>query len=697
MSYKSGVKRLAALALIIGLVAPTVATIDASANEKTTDTVTRAIKDTKGHWAESHINSFISKNYIDGYGDDTFKPENKITRAEFVKLVNRAFELSDRGTVEFKDVNKSDWFYKEVSIGVEAGYISGYEDKTFRPNDFITREEAAKIVGSVSKIEVGKEVKFTDEKNVSDWAKGYINALSKDGILNGYADGTFKPKNNSTRAESVKILALAESKYKNTKITILHTNDTHGRFVGDNKVIGMDKLATIKKETPNSVLVDAGDTIHGLPFVTLSKGQDAVDIMDAVGYEFMVPGNHDFNYGYERLLELTKNLELKPGTQKMRVLSSNVKKNGQSVFTPSYIKEINGVKVGFFGISSQETTYKTNPNNVKGLDFNNPIDSAREEVSKLQKDGAEIIVGLSHVGVDESSDPTTYDVVKEVDGIDIVVDGHSHTKMPNGEKVNDTLIVSTGDYMANVGKVVLEVSKKDGKVEILSAKARHINVSDTTDILPDKDVAAKIDQVKKEQNKILSVKVGHTDTELDGVRENVRTKETNLGNLITDAMINETGADVAITNGGGIRASIKAGDITKGNVVEVLPFGNFTVTKELTGAQIKAVLEHGVKDYGTVAGSFAHVGGMKFVVDKTKPVGSRVVEITMINGDKMDMNKKYVVATNDFLAAGGDDYPEFSKIPTLNEYSALDESLSNFIQKLGTVNYKVEGRITEVK
>lgn len=477
----------------------------------------------------------------------------------------------------------------------------------------------------------------------------------------------------------------------NKKITILHTNDMHGRFEKTKDSIGMDVLATIKKDTPNSILVDAGDAIHGLPFVTLSKGQDAVDLMNVVGYDFMVPGNHDFNYGYERLKELT----LKTGEGKMRVLSSNVKKDGTSVFEPSYVKEINGVKVGFFGLSSEETAYKTNPNNVKGLEFTSPIESAKEEVKNLEEQGADVIVALSHVGTDESSDPTTYDIVKAVSGIDVVVDGHSHTNMPTGEKINDTLIVSTGDYLNNVGKVDIELSKVNGEYEVVKISATHITKAQTENIKSDSMVESKINEIKESQDKILDVKVGKTETILDGVRENVRSKETNLGNLITDAMKDETGADVAITNGGGIRASIGAGDITKRHITQVLPFGNFTVTKELTGAQIKEVLEHGVKYFGEVAGSFAHVSGIKFVVNPTKEVGSRVIDIE-INGQKIDMNKKYKVATNDFISAGGDDYPCFSDMPTLNEFGALDETLEKYIEKIGTVNSKVEGRITSV-
>ena len=489
-------------------------------------------------------------------------------------------------------------------------------------------------------------------------------------------------------------LSSTEEKAGTNKITILHTNDTHGRLKADNSVIGIDTVAAIKNNTENSILVDAGDTIHGLPFVTLSKGQDAVDLLNAAGYEYIVPGNHDFNYGYSRLVELFKNsVTLKSGENKLRLLASNIKKDGKSVFESNNIKEmeVNGktVKVGFFGIATEETAYKTNPNNVKGIEFTSPIDAAKEQVAELEKQGADVIVALSHVGTDESSDPTAYDVINSVEGIDVYVDGHSHTTFKNGEDVNGTLLVSTGEYLSNLGKVEIELNENN---EVVSATASLITKEEALKVTPDAKVTAKIAEIDKAQGEVLSEVIGTNTIDLDGDRNSVRFGETNLGNLITDAMMDETGADLAITNGGGIRASIKAGDITKGDVVSVLPFGNFIVTKQLTGAQIKEVLEFGVRSYGESLGGFPHVAGIKFVVDPGRAVGDRIISLT-INGEALDMNKTYTVATNDFMAAGGDDYPCFGDIPTLNEYSSLEESLANFIKTLGTVSYTKQGRI----
>ena len=498
--------------------------------------------------------------------------------------------------------------------------------------------------------------------------------------------------------EEYENVELNKENNQSNKITILHTNDMHGRFKSDEKVIGIDTVSAIKKSIENSILVDAGDTIHGLPFVTLSQGQDAVDLLNEAGYEFMAPGNHDFNYGQERLIELFKNsVTLKNGENKLKLLASNVKKDGKPIFEPNSIKEmqVNGktVKVGLFGLSTEETAYKTNPNNVKGIDFTSPIDAAKEQVKELEDKGADIIVALSHIGTDESSETTSYDVINAVDGIDVYVDGHSHTTFSEGKTVNDTLLVSTGEHLSNLGKVELELNDEN---EVVKATASLITKEQAKSVTPDKKVTEKIEEISSNQEEVLSEVIGTNAIELDGKRESVRVKETNLGNLITDAMLNETNADIAITNGGGIRASISKGDITKGDVVSVLPFGNYIVTKKLTGAQIKEVLEFGVRSYGESLGGFPHVAGIKFVVDPSRAVGDRIISLT-INGQKLDMNKTYTVATNDFTAVGGDDYPCFGDIPILNEYSSLEESVTNFIKTLGTVSYTKQGRILSGK
>lgn len=475
-------------------------------------------------------------------------------------------------------------------------------------------------------------------------------------------------------------------------ISILHTNDMHGRFKQDDKVLGLDTIKSIKDATPNSILVDAGDTIHGLPFVTLDKGVTALDLLEVAGYEFMVPGNHDFNYGYEHLLEIFKNAKNKG--MKLNLLSANTTKDDKLLFEQNIVKEltVNGktIKVGFFGLTTQETAYKTNPNNVKNIVFQNPIQVAQKEVKALKDKNADIIIAIGHIGVDESSSPTSIDIIKAVDGIDVFIDGHSHTTFKNGEKINNTMLVSTGEYASNIGKVDISI---DANNKITSVNASLITKEDAKDVKPDATIKNMIKDIDIIQEKELSVVVGKTNTDLDGIRDNVRNGETNLGNLITDSMLDETGADIALTNGGGIRASIPKGNITKGDIVKVLPFGNYIVTKKITGAQLKEVLEHGVSNYGTSFGGFPHIGGMSFAVDQNLPIGNRITDITIKN-KPFDINQTYILATNDFTAVGGDSYPVLADLPILNEYKALNESLESYITKLSTVDYSKQGRIS---
>ncbi len=474
-----------------------------------------------------------------------------------------------------------------------------------------------------------------------------------------------------------------------TKITLLHTNDTHGRAEeSDNDGMGFAKISTLFKqflaENPNTLLLDAGDTFHGTTFATLQRGESIVNVMNEVGYDAMAAGNHDFNYGYGRLLELEKMAEFP-------VLSANVKKqDGDRLLKPYVIEEVDGIKLGLFGLTTPETTYKTHPKNVEGLTFADPAEEARVMVAELEAQGVDAIIAVTHLGIDASSTDTSIKVAKEAPGIDVIVDGHSHSTLVEGlQGENDTLIVSAGEYTKNLGVVELEF---DADKKLISKKAHLISKEDAAETEPDPAVTGVIEEVKKSQETTLSEVVGKTAVRLDGEREKVRAGETNLGNLITDAMLDVTGADVAMTNGGGIRASIEAGDITKGDIITVLPFGNYIVTKKVTGADLKAALENGASAYPETKGGFAHVGGMSYAIDASKPAGQRIHSVK-VGGKALDLKAGYMLATNDFMAAGGDEYTMFKDHPIAGEYPALDEALIAYIQKLGEVGPKVEGRI----
>ncbi|WMJ79170.1 5'-nucleotidase C-terminal domain-containing protein [Clostridium sp. MB40-C1] len=491
------------------------------------------------------------------------------------------------------------------------------------------------------------------------------------------------PKSEDGRTSNVKpITKKAIEGYK--LVTVVHTNDTHSR-VNEGKYDGMGfaRIATeikrLRNTNKNVLVLDAGDTLHGQTISTLNKGESIIKILNTIGYDAMAPGNHDFNYGQNRLVELSK-------MAKFPIISANIfKKDGSSLLTPYIIKEIDGVKFGIFGLSTPDTTYMTNPKNVEGLTFEDPVKTSEKMVSEL-KGKCDIIIALSHLGV--QGDYSSIKVAEKVKGIDIIVDGHTHTTLPEGKLVNKTLIVQTGDYDKNLGEVNLLF--KDGKID--SVKASLFNKEQGMQLKEDKDIKAIIEKIENENKKITSVVIGKTNVKLDGERGNVRTKETNLANLITNAILDATKADLVITNGGGIRASIDKGEITKGHVITVLPFGNYVVSKEVKGSDILAALEHGVRLYPKENGGFPQVAGITFKFDPKQPVGKRVFYVK-VNGKNLDLNKIYKLATNDFMAVGGDDYSMLAKGKTLAEMPGLDEIVMNYIQKHGVTTVNVENRV----
>ncbi|MCF8020955.1 MAG: 5'-nucleotidase C-terminal domain-containing protein [Vallitaleaceae bacterium] len=471
------------------------------------------------------------------------------------------------------------------------------------------------------------------------------------------------------------------------EITVFHVNDVHSRVAEYNN-FGFAKIATVVNEARTAgdhvLLLDAGDSFHGQTFATISKGASIARLMNLMKFDALTTGNHDFNYGQARLLELQAETNFP-------LLAANVIKADNSMLLDDYvIKEFEGVKVAIFGLATPETTYKTHPDNVEGLTFEDPTVTAQRMVDLLTP-MADIIVCLGHIG--NQGMYTSEAIATAVDGIDLFVDAHSHSIYGEGSGmvVNDTLIVQTNDYAKNLGKVTL--SYMDGTV---TSSATLLTTEDAASIVPNPDVLALMETVDAENEVITSAVVGTTTIDLQGERSFVRTGETNLGNLIAEAMLDASGADLAITNGGGIRASIPTGDITQGDIISVLPFGNYVITKSVMGSDIRSILEVGISDYPTEKGAFPHIAGMTIKFDSNLPVGSKLTEV-MIGDELLDDTKTYVLATNDFLGAGGDEYTALANYPILGEFAALDEVLVSYMKENGTEKATVTGRIAAVE
>lgn len=477
------------------------------------------------------------------------------------------------------------------------------------------------------------------------------------------------------------------------KLTIVHVNDVHGRVLEDSfeGALGFAKLMTkvdmLREENPNLLFLNAGDVFHGTTIINVTQGATMVELMNIMGFDALVPGNHDFNYGYERLLELQELAEFP-------ILGSNIvwEDDGSSDFEPYVVYEMeNGLRVGIFGLGTDETKYKSHPKNTEGIEFSDIVAVGNEMVAELQALEVDFIIALVHLGIDSDTINSTTKLAEEVPGIHLIVDGHSHHELEEGLLINDVLVVQAGSYTKNIGIVEIEFNE-----EGFVAAARLMPYEEAKDLEANEEILDVIEEIKVINDPIVNQVVGKTEVDLDGVRENVRSGETNLGNLITDAMRLSTGADFAFTNGGGIRASIGAGDITVNDILTAFPFTNTLAMIEVTGQEIWDALEHGVKDYPAAAGHFPHVSGLTYEFNPAAEHHKRITKV-MIGGEEIDLTKTYVMVTNDFLASGGDGYTMFSGKPFVGEGGLLSDVLIEHVTELGTISPEKEGRIKPVE
>ena len=471
-------------------------------------------------------------------------------------------------------------------------------------------------------------------------------------------------------------------------VTIIHTNDIHGRFVGSGSIIGIDTLAAILAAEENAILVDAGDTFHGVPFVNFNEGENAVQLMNLAGYSFFVPGNHDFNFGINRLLELEAIADFE-------FLAINLFRDGTSVFSSYSIVEVDGVRVGFFGLVYPDTPIVTHPDNVAGLYFGNPVVYAAYAVDSLQEAGADVVIAVAHLGVDGSA--WSRRLAQEVPGIHLIIDGHSHTLLEAGYPVGDVLLAQTGAHNSHIGRVDIVVS--EGDVSLSASVLTHEYATENFE--PVAGVTAAIASMGSDLEEILGEVVGYSPVTLYGDspehRAALRGSEVPLGNLVADSIRWGTGAELVIANSGGIRAHLNAGEVTKGNVIEVLAFFNYAVVVEITAAELWDALENGVSNMPG-NGRFPQVSGFSFVFDQSAEEGARVLSV-MVDGVELsadDTTTTFSLAINDFMAAGGDGYTMLVDLPRLGEFGTQDELLIAYMAVTDLTAVDVEGRIVDV-
>jgi 5'-nucleotidase / UDP-sugar diphosphatase len=523
----------------------------------------------------------------------------------------------------------------------------------------------------------------------------------------------------------------AEESNNHFKLTIMHMNDTHAR--ADLLPNMITAIKEVRAEDPNALVFNAGDVFSGTLYFNEYRGKADLALLNMMNLDGMIFGNHEFDLGsnengHKSLAEFVKGA-------KFPFLAANVDFSGddfmkdlqKNEFSASpedgkifngIVKEINGEKVGIFGLTTEDTANISSPVNVKFLDY---IKKAENAVKTFEDMGINKIIAVTHIGYDSNPDfGNDLQLAKYVDGIDVIVGGHSHTQLDeptviktdeNGVEKDPTLIVQAYQYAQYLGKLAVEfdengvVSGHEG--QLINASQKEADPEAAAILAPYKD---KITQLSTQESGAIALKTLANPRLGEGSTVSVRANETELGNLVTDAMLAKAKEKypktvIAFQNGGGIRAAINEGPITIGEIIAVLPFGNDPVVLELTGAEIKQILEQSVSQAPAENGGFLHIAGMKYSYDSTKDSGSRVVSMYVnINGEFQEIqpDQRYLVTTNNFTAKGGDGYPVFAnayaegRVQDIGEVD-WEQLRSYMVDDLrGEVNPVLEGRIVDL-
>ncbi len=499
-------------------------------------------------------------------------------------------------------------------------------------------------------------------------------------------------------------LWLAPEPYQDLELTIVHTNDVHSHYDsfepwGEPIQGGAARLATairsVRDESDHVLVLDAGDQFQGTLYFTVGGARVVADVMNAIGYDTMVPGNHEFDSGPA---ELAQFIDL----AQFPIISANIDATsdadlGERIL-PFAMFFYNEEPVAVVGLTSEHTAIASSPGpNVRFLDV---IDTAQETIQTIEAMGVNKIIALTHLGYERD-----LELAHAVDGLDVIIGGHTHTNLDvyptmTTSLSGDPVIVATAyEWGKQVGRLDVTFSI-DGL--ITSAQGAALTIDET--IGEDVAVLGLLAAYSDEIDALMTTIVGATNMALNGAREDVRVRETNLGNLICDAMLWKTqglGTSLAIQNGGGIRASIPMGMITMGQVLEVLPYGNQITVLDLSGEQVWAALENGVSQVADGAGRFPHVAGMRYTFDPQADAGARVASVDVWDADAqiyvpIGLGARYQLATNNFIAGGGDDFTVFAGATGRYETGwLLSDSLAEYLDAQSPVSPTVEGRIVE--
>jgi 5'-nucleotidase / UDP-sugar diphosphatase len=474
-------------------------------------------------------------------------------------------------------------------------------------------------------------------------------------------------------------------------LTIVHFND-FDRMEDKGGQGGMAKLAAVVKEAraeyPNVLVTFGGDAISPSLMSASDKGAHMIDLFNKLGVSAATLGNHEFDFGPEVIHK-------RIGEAKFPMMGSNILDADGTLFdglTDTLMYEYGPYKVGVFGVTTSTTPTVSSPG--KDVMFKNEIEVSRAKAAELRKAGANLVMALTHMGVVEDA------ALLQDGAVDVILSGHDHDLRLNyNGKVALVESASQADFVTKI-ELVLDTVKSGDKEKFVWWPSSFL-FQNTLPVTADPEMAAEVKVYLDQLSKDLDIEIGMTTTEMDSRRAVVRGQEAAIGNLIADGIRASTKADVAITNGGGIRADkqyVAGATLTRRDIQRELPFGNRTILIELTGADIKAALENGVAKVEEGVGQFPQVSNIAFTYDAAKPAGSRVVEVK-VGGAPLDEAKTYKLATNDFMGKGGDNYTMFvgkKRLIDDNASAFMATEVMDYIAEQKTVSPKVEGRIVRL-
>lgn len=681
-----------------------------------------SLADVEGPYAQS-IEALAEKGIIKGDGTGAYHPEEPLTRSAAASLLYEAFclvpvfsmepaapEANEDGTMP-EPLTKKFYSTETTVATLDAVLMPAAPDAMGTWAETVANTVLeARLMDQIDGAFQGDKTMTRSEFALAVMKAVYGADKEMDFLAQGKADGLL-PESLTlddtviTRGEAALLLDTATKDL--TIITTMSTSDIHGNMVpytpsGSSIEVGGSARAAwlfdeAERRNPNTLIIDGGDSPYNTDLANISLGKSSVDVMNAQGYDATVLGNHDFDYSFDNLLSLADRAEY-------AMLSANTYwKDGTypEQFEPYIVKEVGGVKVAIVGLTDDGSKATTHYANTQDIDFHDQWEVGREVVAQADAE-ADVVIMLSHLHGGNNTVPT------KIDGIDMEIGGGNDI-FGRPLNIEGTVVVNPGGVGTCVNQTNLNL--KDG--EILGYTFNQIILS--SDVPEDAEVKAIIEDYQADLDAQMEVVIGQCASDIPWSSPLVRTQESPLGNLAADALRDYCDADIAIQNGGGIRAGLTAGDVTVGDIFAMLPFDNKVTLVEVTGQTVWDALENGVDGYPTTNGKFPQVSGIKYTFDGSKPAGERIVSVTLEDGTPLDLDAWYTLACNDFMCGGGDGYtmlnvfnpddgnehnsetaaqdlPGCKLVYRTNDYYRT--VVSEYIKAQGSIAPALEGRIT---